>query len=91
VPFNIASYALLTHMLAQVCGYEVGTFIHNFGDVHVYLNHTDQLQEQLTREPKPLPALVLNSQVDAIDKFTYADITLKGYDPHPAIKAEVSV
>ena len=91
VPFNIASYALLTHMLAQVCGYEAGTFIHNFGDVHVYLNHTAQLTEQLGREPKPLPSLVLNSQVDSIDKFSYADISLAGYEPHPAIKADVSV
>ena len=91
VPFNIASYALLTHMLAQVCGYEVGDFIHNFGDVHIYNNHVEQMKEQLAREPRQLPRLVLNSQVDSIDKFTYADIQLVGYNPHPPIKGEVSV
>lgn len=91
VPFNIASYALLTHMLAQVCGYEVGEFVHNFGDVHIYLNHRGQMTELLSREPRALPQLVLNSRVDSIDAFTYADLELKGYDPHPAIKADVSV
>lgn len=91
VPVNIASYALLTHMIAQVCGYEVGEFIHNFGDVHIYNNHIDQIGEQLTREVRNLPRLVLNPKVDSIDGFTYADVNLEGYDPHPAIKAEVSV
>lgn len=91
VPFNIASYALLTHMLAQVCGYQVGEFIHNFGDVHIYLNHRGQMTELLSREPRPLPQLVLNSAIDTIDAFTYADLELKGYDPHEAIKAKVSV
>lgn len=91
VPYNIASYALLTHMIAQVCGFEVGQFIHNFGDVHIYLNHRTQMNEQISREPRALPQLVLNSAVDSIDKFTYADITLTGYDPHPSIKGAISV
>lgn len=91
VPFNIASYALLTMMLAQVCGYEPGEFIHNFGDVHVYNNHFDQVNEQMRRTPRATPRVILNSKVDTIDGFTYDDITLEGYDPCPAIKAEVSV
>lgn len=91
VPFNIASYALLTHMLAQVCGYQVGEFIHNFGDVHLYHNHFDQIKEQLKREPKPLPWLSLNPDTNSIFDFKLEDITLLEYDPWPPIKAEVAV
>jgi thymidylate synthase len=91
VPFNIASYALLTHMVAHVTGLEVGDFVHSFGDTHLYLNHLDQARLQLTREPRPLPAILLNDRVTDIFKFTYGDIQLHGYDPHPSIKAEVSV
>ena len=91
VPFNIASYALLTMMLAQVCGLEPGEFVHTFGDVHIYQNHLEQVKLQLTREPRPLPKLTLNPQVNSIFAFTYGDFTLSGYDPHPPIKGEVSV
>lgn len=91
VPFNIASYALLTHMVAQVCNLEVGDFVHTFGDVHIYLNHQEQVNEQLSRTVKKLPVLRLNSSVDNIDNFRFADIALEGYDPAPAIKAPVSV
>ncbi|MHC5308829.1 thymidylate synthase [Myroides sp. LJL116] len=91
VPFNIASYALLTMMVAQVCDLELGDFVHTFGDVHIYNNHMEQVKTQLEREPKALPTMVLNPKVKDIFDFTYEDFTLEGYDPHPGIKAKVSV
>ena len=91
VPFNIASYALLTHMIAQVCDLKVGEFIHTLGDAHLYLNHIEQAQLQLTRELKPLPQLKLNPNKKNIFDFKYEDIEVIGYDPHPGIKAEVAV
>lgn len=91
VPFNIASYALLTLMMAQVCGYEPGEFIHTLGDAHLYRNHLDQAKLQLTREPRTLPVMKLNPSVHDIFGFQYSDFELIGYDPHPAIKAEVAV
>ena len=91
VPFNIASYALLTMMLAQVCGLEVGEYIHVLGDAHIYKNHFRQVKEQLSREPYPLPKMVLNPAVREIDGFTLKDFTLEGYQYHPAIKGKVSV
>ncbi len=91
VPFNIASYALLTMMMAQVCGLEAGTFVHTFGDAHLYSNHLEQARLQLTRDPRPLPQMRLNSNVNSIFDFTFEDFTLENYDPHPHIKAAVSV
>lgn len=91
VPFNIASYALLTHMVAQVCGLGVGEFVHTMGDAHLYLNHMEQAKLQLSREPRPLPRLVLDPAVKNLDDFVYEHIQLVGYDPHPGIKAPVAV
>jgi thymidylate synthase len=91
VPFNIASYALLTMMMAQVCDLEPGEFVHTFGDVHLYTNHVEQAREQLTREPRPLPQMWMNPDVKDLFAFTYDDFKLLNYDPHPHIKAAVSV
>ncbi len=91
VPFNIASYALLTLMLAQVCGYEPGDFVHTLGDAHLYLNHLDQAQLQLTREPYPLPTMRLEASISNIEDFRFEHFTLEGYQSHPHIKAQVSI
>ena len=91
VPFNIASYALLTMMLAQVCDLQPGEFVHTFGDVHLYSNHIEQAQLQLTRQPKPLPEMQINPEVNDIFSFKYEDFRLVNYDPHPHIKAAVAV
>jgi thymidylate synthase len=91
VPFNIASYALLTMMIAQVVGLEVGDFIHTFGDAHIYTNHFEQIETQLSREPRSLPVMKINPEITSIFDFTYEDFTLEGYDPHPLIKGAVSV
>lgn len=91
VPFNIASYALLTHMVAQVCNLKVGEFIHTFGDAHLYLNHLDQTRLQLSREHKAMPQLKLNPSVKNIFDFKFEDIEIVGYDPHPGIKAPVAI
>ncbi|WP_020534104.1 thymidylate synthase [Lewinella cohaerens] len=91
VPFNIASYALLTHMFAQVCDLEVGDFVHTFGDAHLYNNHLEQTKLQLSRATRPLPTLKLNPEIKNIFDFSYDDIQLKNYDPHPGIKAAIAV
>ena len=91
VPFNIASYALLTMMVAQVCNYKPGDFIHTFGDVHIYSNHEEQVKEQLSRSPKPLPIMRLNKNITSIFEFTYSDFDIINYDPHPLIPGTVSI
>ncbi|MFA5006852.1 MAG: thymidylate synthase [Candidatus Izemoplasmatales bacterium] len=91
VPFNIASYALLTLMVAEVCGLKPGTFVHTFGDCHIYANHLNQVNAQLAREPRPLPRVVFRRKVADIADFVYEDVELVGYDPHPAIKGKVAV
>ncbi|HEY2749574.1 MAG TPA: thymidylate synthase [Polyangia bacterium] len=91
VPFNVASYALLTMMIAQVCKLAPGDFVHTFGDAHLYLNHLEQAKTQLSREPRPLPTMRLKSSVTSIYEFDYEDFTLENYDPHPAIKAPIAV
>ena len=91
VPFNIASYALLTMMMAQVCGLKLGEFVHTFGDVHIYNNHFEQVQTQLSRTPKVLPKMIINPEVKDIFGFQYEDFTLEGYDPEPGIKAPIAI
>jgi thymidylate synthase len=91
VPFNIASYALLTLMMSQVCGLKPGDFVHTFGDLHLYLNHLEQARLQLSREPRPLPVMKLNPEVKSLFDFKYEDFSLESYDPHPAIKAPVAI
>jgi thymidylate synthase len=91
VPFNIASYALLTMMMAQVCGLKPGDLVHTFGDAHLYLNHLEQAELQLSREPRPLPIMHINPGVKNIFDFRFEDFSLEGYDPYPAIKATVAV
>lgn len=91
VPFNIASYALLTHMVAQVCGLKAGDFVHTFGDVHIYSNHMEQVELQLSRTPKPLPSLVMNTEVKDIFSFRFEDFSIINYDPYPAIKGSVAI
>jgi thymidylate synthase len=91
LPFNIASYALLTMMVAQVTALKPGEFVHALGDTHLYLNHIEQARLQLTRQPRPLPRMRLNRDINSIFDFVYGDFSLEGYDPHPHIKAEVAV
>ena len=91
VPFNIASYALFTMMMAQVCGYEAGDFVHTLGDAHIYNNHLEQLELQRSRDPRPLPQMLLNPEIKDIFDFTFDDFTLLDYNPHPHIKGKVAV
>ncbi|MBN2235513.1 MAG: thymidylate synthase, partial [Opitutales bacterium] len=91
VPFNIASYALLTLMMAQVCNLKPGDFVHTFGDLHLYLNHLEQVKTQLSREPRALPLMRINPEIRSIDAFRYEDFSLEGYDPHPRIAAPIAV
>ena len=91
VPFNIASYSLLTMMIAQVCGYEAGDFVHTFGDAHIYSNHNEQVKEQLSRELKPLPIMIISKKVKSIFDFTFEDFELINYDPHPLIRGSVAI
>ena len=91
VPFNIASYALLTHMMAQVCGLGVGDFVHTIGDAHLYINHLEQARLQVSREPLPLPKLSLNPEITSVDDFTFDDIEITGYEHHPHISAPISI
>jgi thymidylate synthase len=91
VPFNIASYALFTMMIAQVCDLEVGEFIHTFGDAHIYNNHIEQVELQLSRDTRPLPKMIINPEIKNIFDFKFEDFTLEGYDPHPGIRGEVAV
>ncbi len=91
VPFNIASYALFTMMIAKVCNFELGDFVHSFGDVHIYLNHFEQVKEQLSREPRPLPKMLIHGEQKDIFSFKYEDFELLDYNPHPAIKGQVAV
>jgi thymidylate synthase len=91
VPFNIASYALLTMMFAQVCDLKPGEFVHTLGDTHIYLNHLEQVDLQLSREPRPYPKMILNPEVKDIFSFKYEDFKLKDYNPHPSIKAPIAV
>jgi len=90
-PFNIASYALLTHMMARVTGLGVGDFVHSFGDTHLYVNHLDQARLQLSREPRALPKLSLNPAVTRLEDFQFGDVTISDYDPHPTIKAPIAI
>lgn len=91
VPFNIASYSLLTMMIAQVCSFKPGEFVHTFGDLHIYSNHIEQVNTQLQREPRELPKMKINPNIKSIDEFTYEDFELEGYDPHPSIAAPIAV
>jgi len=91
VPFNIASYAALTCIIAKICGYEPGEFVHTFGDAHIYSNHIDQVKEQMSREPKPFPTLVVSDEATSLEAFRPEHVTLEGYDPHPALKGEMTV